>query len=95
MEPLATLPYYQVIREVKSIEQVDTEEKRELKLYPEQVVSKHHAFSLNEVTDITYRWFGKERGLLYLYTMKGIYTFTVKEKPEAFLQTYRQLSGKP
>ncbi|MDY0394439.1 hypothetical protein ACFSMW_08370 [Virgibacillus halophilus] len=90
----AVLPYFEVIREVKSVEQIDTEEERLLKLYKDKVTSKHHTFLLHEVMDMTFRKFGKA-GLLYVYTNSGIFTFKLKIKPDEFLKTYRKLSGKP
>lgn len=93
MHSVAVLPYYEVIREVKGNQQIDTEESRQLILYTDKVTSKHHTFQLHEVMDMTFRKFG-ESGLLYLYTKSGVFTFKMRGgRPDEFLKAYHTLSN--
>ncbi|WP_077329606.1 hypothetical protein [Virgibacillus siamensis] len=85
MKLIAKQPYVKVQRVVNSIEQKDIEEERVLYLYDEKVVSEHHEFPIQNILDMSYRTVGSKGGLLYLHTIKGIYSYTVKTSPEAFI----------
>lgn len=84
MEPISTQRYYKVQRDVTSLSQQDIELERYLYLYEDKIVSAYREFPLDQVTDISYREFGKS-GLIYLHTFKGIFTYPVKNSPDAFI----------
>lgn len=90
MDLLASQSYVKIEREVTSIKQVDTEDKRTLYLYPDRIVSKHRVFPIEEVSDISYRQFGQQNGLLYLHTNRGLFSYTVKSPPDDFLNTFKK-----
>lgn len=91
MDFIAVQPYIKIIREVTSISQVDIEEERNMYLYDDKLITKHRQFSIDEVLDITYRQFGQEgRGLLYIHTHKGVFSYTVKTSTEAFIRAFQQ-----
>jgi len=94
MSYLAAQPYSKIIREVTSIEQKDTEEKRTLYLYPDKVVSQHRKFPIEDVIDMSYRSFGKNNGLLYVHTRSGLFTYTVTTSTVEFINAYKKLVGK-
>lgn len=89
MKLIAEQPYVKVRREVNSIGQKDIEEKRVLYLYDEKLVSEHRQFPIQEILDISYRTVGTDGGLLYLHTTKGVFAYTVKTSPEAFIQAFK------
>lgn len=90
MEYLASLPYIKIEREVTSIKQIDIEHKRTLYLYPDRIVTKHREFSIEEVIDISYRKFGDQNGLLYLHTSRGLFSYTIMDSPDHFVNVYRR-----
>lgn len=94
MQLIAKQPYVKVKREVHSIEQVHTELNRELLLYDDRVVTKHREFPIGDVLDMSYRKVGGEAGLLYLHTIKGVYSYTVKASPEEFIEEFKKLVKK-
>lgn len=85
---LATQPYYKILREVTSIEQKDIEDKRNIYLYEEKLVTEHREFSIDEVMDISYKKAG-EIGLLYIHTMSGLYSYTVKTSTQKFIEVFK------
>ncbi|GAA0607308.1 hypothetical protein GCM10009001_25760 [Virgibacillus siamensis] len=89
MKLLAEQPYIKVTRVVNSIEQKDVEEERVLYLYDETLVTEHRQFPIQDILDISYRTVGSSGGLLYLHTIKGVFSYTVKTSPEAFIRAFK------
>jgi hypothetical protein len=95
VEIVAEQEYVKVERKVDSIKQVDIEDRRYLRLYQNKITSKHREFPIQEVLDISFREVGsKGAGLLYLHTIRGVYTYTVKSSPMNFIEFYQQRVGK-
>ncbi|WP_042221159.1 hypothetical protein [Oceanobacillus manasiensis] len=89
MNLLATQTYFKVERKVTSIEQIDIEHERVLTLYDEKITTQNREFLMKDIMDMSYREIGDGGGLLYLHTSQGIYSYTVKESPMAFIEVYR------
>lgn len=89
-ELLAEQPYVKVIREIASLQQIDTEEERTMSLYEDRVVTKYREFPIEQVIDISYRFIGKTGGILYLHTNKGVFSYIVKVSPEAFVKVFKE-----
>ncbi|WP_083443639.1 hypothetical protein [Ornithinibacillus contaminans] len=88
---LAKQEYIKMERKVSSIEQMDIEHKRYLHLYDDKITSKHREFPIEKVLDISYRKIGEEgAGLLYLHTIRGVYSYTVKSSPMHFIETFKK-----
>jgi hypothetical protein len=86
VEAIAKQEYIKIERKITSLEQIDMEHKRFLSLYPDKIVSFHREFPIEEVLDISYRKIGGEgAGLLYLHTIRGVYSYTVKSSPKEFI----------
>ncbi|WP_047985690.1 hypothetical protein [Ornithinibacillus californiensis] len=95
MDLLAEQEYFKVERKVDRITQVDVEHRRTLKLYTDKITSKHREFPIKEVMDISYRKIGGEgAGLLYLHTIRGVYSYSVKSSPTHFIETFKQNTEK-
>lgn len=90
MEIIAEQPYYKMIREVSSIKQQDIKDKRKIVLFTDKVKTKHREFPLSDVLDMSFRKVGKEGGILYLHTMRGVYSYHVETSPESFITTFKQ-----
>lgn len=88
MEPISIQPYYKVQRDVSSTHQQDVELQRYLYLYEDKVVSAYREFPIEQVTDVSYRQFGKG-GLLYLHTLKGVFSYPVKSSPKSFIDAFK------
>lgn len=89
MNLIASHPYIKVVREVTSLEQKDTEEERRMYLYDEKIVTKHREFPIDDVLDMSYRFVGTESGMLYLHTLKGVYSYIVKSSPQEFVEIFK------
>ncbi|MFB4168821.1 hypothetical protein [Virgibacillus sp. JSM 102003] len=87
---IAKQPYVKVQREVSSIEQRDVEYERIIYMYDEKIVTQHREFSIENVLDMSYRVVGKTGGLLYLHTIKGVYSYTVKSSPQQFIDAFKE-----
>lgn len=92
MEWIARQQYVKVQREVDSIAQRDIEQERFIYLYPDSVVTKHRSFPIQDVLDMSYRKIAGEGGLLYLHTVGGVFSYTVKTSPANFVNAFRNKS---
>ncbi|MFD1064667.1 hypothetical protein [Oceanobacillus locisalsi] len=89
MQFIAKQPYIKVVREVKVLEQKDTEEQRYMYLYEDKIVTKYREFPLENVMDISYRLTG-EKGMLYLHTLKGVFAYIITSSPEQFIAAFKE-----
>ena len=89
MDWIAVQPYIKVHRKVDGTEQIRIEEKRHLYMYPDKIVSKYHEFLIQDVLDITFKSYGENNGLLYLHTKSGLYSFTVEDSPQPFIDAFK------
>lgn len=92
MKLIGTQPYYKIQRQVSSVDQQDVEEQRYLYLYEDKIITYHREFSLHQVLDMSYREFGKQGGLLYLHTLKGVFSYQVKASPQPFIDIFKSLT---
>lgn len=89
MNLIAQHPYFKVERTVTGTEQFEVEHDRIIYLYHDKVVTQHREFPIDIVMDFSYRAIAKQGGILYLHTLRGVYTYPVKSSPEAFISAYR------
>lgn len=87
---IAQHPYFKVEREVSSIDQRNIEHERTIYLYTDKVVTQHRTFPISEVLDISYRTFGEAGGLLYIHTIGGLFSYTVKSSPQKFIEAFEE-----
>lgn len=87
---IAQHPYFKVEREVSSIDQRNIEHERTIYLYTDKVVTQHRTFLISEVLDISYRTFGEAGGLLYIHTIGGLFSYTVKSSPQKFIEAFEE-----
>lgn len=92
MKLIGTQPYYKIQRQVSSVDQRDIEEQRHLYLYEDKIMTYHREFLLDQVLDMSYRAFGKQGGLLYLHTLKGVFSYQVKASPQPFIDAFKHLT---
>jgi len=86
---LAVQPYAKVQRDVSSVKQVQREEMREIRLYTDRIETKHHTFPIQDVLDMSYYALGNKGGLLYLHTIRGVYSYHVYQTPQAFIDSFK------
>ncbi len=86
---IAQHPYTKTERKVTSTEQYEIEHDRCIYLYDEKVVTQNREFPIGDVMDFSYREITNQGGVLYLHTIQGVYAYTVKTSPVAFIEAYR------
>lgn len=92
MEPLATLIYYKVHREIDLFyEQKIIEEERRMHLYVNKITTHYRQFPIENIHDITFRPLGNEGGLVYLHTNHGVYSYNVKTSPSSFIHVCKRI----
>ena len=91
MEILANLPYIIITRSIENNIQFQREEEHEITLSSQQVCTSFDSFLLDEVLDISYRFFSKEMGFLYLHTTKGMHAYAVKTSPQPFIEKFKSI----
>lgn len=89
MELIAQQPYVKVEKKVDGLAQVITESNRMIYLYREKVVTQHREFPIHIVSGFSYRPIANEGGTLYLHSTRGVFAYTVKSSPEAFIRAYQ------
>lgn len=89
MKLIAQHPYVKVERKVLGLEQIEVEHSRTIYLYEEKVITEHREFPIHLVTDISFKPIASEGGILYLHTLRGLYTYQVKSSPEALIAAYK------
>lgn len=91
MELIAKHPYYKVQREVSAIDQKNVEYERMLCLYEDKLVTQHREFLTEHVFDMSYRELSGGEGMLYVHTSKGVFSYTVRSDPSAFIRAFKEL----
>ncbi|TMW71834.1 hypothetical protein [Alteribacter natronophilus] len=86
-----TQKYYKVHKVTNSIEQKTVEYERTLKMDREKITTAHRTFAFKDVFDVSHRPLQGEKGLLYLHTSKGVYSYMVKEDPSPFIDAFKEL----
>lgn len=82
----------QVSRTIDWNVQTTKEHYKEITLYEDEIVTGEHRFLLKEVLDISYRPFSADnKGLLYLHTNQGMFSYQVYSAPDLFITSYRKL----
>ena len=94
MNWIASLSYYKVERNIFGLEQTIHKQDRWIYLYQKKVVTAYREFPIHEVFDISYRSMGGSGGMLYLHTLNGVYSYTVTEDPQFFIEAYKALIHK-
>lgn len=90
MNLIAVQSYVKVQRQIIDAELSWHEEERKLYLYPDRLVTRHRVFLTKEILDMSYRKIGEEGGLLYVHTIKGVFSYTVHVSPQPFIEAFRR-----
>jgi hypothetical protein len=91
VEILANLPYIIITRSIENNIQFQREEEHAITLSSQRVCTSFDSFLLDEVLDISYRFFSKEMGFLYLHTTKGMHAYAVKTSPQSFIEIFKSI----
>jgi hypothetical protein len=86
---LAIQQYIKVTRMIKDNIQYHKEEEYTITLTSELVCTTFDTFLIDEVWDISYRFFSENMGFLYLHTIKGVYSYTIKVSPQNFIDQFK------
>ncbi len=90
MDFFASQPYIKIERIVSSIEQKDIEHQRTLYLYHDRIVTQHRVFAIEDVLSVSEKRIGKDGGLLYIHTTKGLFSYTIQTPADAFVEAFEQ-----
>ena len=93
MDIIANQPYFTVTRFIDGIVQYQKEEQHEITLSSNFVCTSNDTFLMEEVLDMSFRAFADKMGFLYLHTIKGMYSYTVKTRPDTFINEFKQLKS--
>lgn len=89
MHLIAQHPYIKTERKITSTGKYEIEHIRWIYLYSNKVVTQYRRFPIKDVLDFSYRVITNQGGILYLHTVQGVFTYTVRSSPEVFIETYR------
>jgi hypothetical protein len=86
----AKIVYTIVEREIDYYYQMQKyETHHELMITPQVVTSANKEFTIQDVSDVSYKPFSSEAGILYLHTTQGVFPFNIHSNPQAFIETFR------
>ncbi|PRO64686.1 hypothetical protein [Alkalicoccus urumqiensis] len=88
---LARQKYVKVEREMSSIAMENVEYERWLLLYEDRLVTHRREFPAEQIFDMSYRRMPSAEALLYVHTSRGVYSYNVKEDPDAFIEAFKKL----
>jgi transposase-like protein len=83
--------YLTVKRKIKNNEQVYEEKEELIQLFTDQIKTASDLFLIEDVLDISYRSFSNEKGLLYLHTTRGVFSFITIHQPIKLITIYKEL----
>lgn len=86
MNLVAIHPYIQVVRKIEWNEQKFIETHHQLRLFHDRIITTDEEFMLEQVLDMSYR-----TNFLYLHTDRGLFSYNVKENPNHFIYSYKNL----
>jgi|SRR5690625_2611812 len=88
---LAKQSYIKIRREVDLTKQKNIEDKRTIYMYQDKIITKYRKFLMKDVTDISFRKIKRtgEIGFLYIHTISGLYSYTVKASPHNFIKVFK------
>lgn len=91
MNWIAQQSYYKIHREVTHTEQTTIVDDRSMYLYEHKVMTQYREFPIKDVLDMSFRKMGVEGGFLYLHTLQGVYSYTVRTDPSEFIDNFKEL----
>lgn len=89
MPLIAQHPYIKVERMLTSTSKYNMEHDRFISLYTDKVTTEHRTFPIADVIDFSYRKITTNGGILYLHSVHGVYSYTVKTSPEDFIMAFK------
>ncbi|MFC0270238.1 hypothetical protein ACFFIX_02030 [Metabacillus herbersteinensis] len=91
MDILATQTYYITDRSIHWNEQLYVESEYRLQLSEEVIRTNSHIFSFKDVWDMSYKPMSDNKGILYLHTIQGVFSFYIKTRPFEFIEIYQEI----
>lgn len=90
---LQSLSYTKVERFIDWHEQKQRITYHSIYLYATEITTTTRTFKLEQILDLSYRPFSGQKGLFYLHTIEGVFTYEVDADPQPFIQSYKKLRG--
>lgn len=88
---ICSQPYITVKRTIEGNVQRIREKTEFLHLLEDKILSAIDQFPLESVHDVSFKQISSFTGFLYLHTNKGVYSYTVPDKPVQFMEEYHRL----
>ncbi|WP_010283508.1 hypothetical protein [Bacillus timonensis] len=86
MNFITSHPYIVIQRKIEWNEQKYIETQHQLRLFDDRILSSVNEFQLEHVYDVSYR-----TSFLYLHTNQGVFSYNIKEDPDAFIKAFKEL----
>lgn len=88
---LANHPFIKVTRVIKDNKFYQIETEHKIVLNAEVICTSTESFLIEEVLDMSYRFFSGEFGFLYLHTTRGMYSYIIRKNPKLFIEEYKRI----
>ncbi|AQQ51883.1 hypothetical protein [Planococcus lenghuensis] len=93
-QPVASVTYIKVEREVGYEEMEITRHQHTLQLFEDALTTPDTSYPLADVWDVSWKSFSDHSGLLYIHTNQGVSAYKIEAAPQSFINAFRQLKGK-
>lgn len=90
---ISTIPYTRTEQYIENFEQKYSHSIYAISLYSYKIETNTHTFQLEHILDISYKPFSGIRGLLYLHTVQGVFTFILDTNPKEFINAVKKIRG--
>jgi hypothetical protein len=91
-EIIATIAYSRIERFVEWHEQKYIKSIHSITVYADKVSTSTNTFGIENVYDISYKPFSGSKGLLYLHTNQGVFTYEIENDPSNFIHAFKKLA---
>lgn len=81
---ITAISYFHVEQVIERNEKKEKKTEHQIILYEDKLTTASHQFNLENVLDISYKFFSNNDSLLYLHTNQGVFTYKVSADPKDF-----------
>ncbi|WP_082234761.1 hypothetical protein [Halobacillus massiliensis] len=91
---ICSQPIVWTIRKIESNQQKYIEKESVIELHEDVVITPSERFPLHEVHDASYRSLSNTLGFFYLHTIRGVFSYRVKDSPNVWISEFKKIQIK-
>ncbi len=92
-DTISSISYSRTEKYIEKFEQKYSMNTFTLSLYYYKIVTEARTFELEIISDISFKPFSTNGGLLYLHTNEGVFTYILENDPQTFMKAVKERLG--